>query len=78
MPTALRLGPYRLFFYPADGVEPRHVHISRDGAEAKFWLDPVVLAHNHRFPASDLRTVKKLVEVHSQTIRDAWDEFFNS
>jgi hypothetical protein len=40
MPTIVRDGPYRLFFYSADGAEPPHVHIERDAAIAKYWLAP--------------------------------------
>lgn len=29
MPTVLRVGPYRFFFYSGDGDEPRHVHVER-------------------------------------------------
>jgi hypothetical protein len=36
MPTVLRTGPYRLFFYSGDGGEPPHVHAERDDAVAKF------------------------------------------
>jgi hypothetical protein len=36
MPTVLRLGPYRFFFYAGDGVEPPHVHVERDDDTAKF------------------------------------------
>lgn len=41
MPTVLRSGPYRFYFYAGDRAEPLHVHVERDDAEAKFWLDPV-------------------------------------
>jgi hypothetical protein len=34
MPTVLRLGPYRFFFYAGDGEEPLHVHVERDDSEA--------------------------------------------
>ena len=27
MPTVLRVGPYRFFFYASDRAEPMHVHI---------------------------------------------------
>ncbi len=37
LPTVLRSGPYRLFFYSADRDEPAHVHVEREEAEAKFW-----------------------------------------
>ena len=30
MPTVLRSGPYRFFFYSGDGAEPPHVHVQRD------------------------------------------------
>ena len=43
MPTVLRVGPFRFFFYAGDGGEPPHVHVERDEGEAKFWLDPVRL-----------------------------------
>jgi len=36
MPTILRVGPYRFFFYSADGEEPPHVHVERDDSVAKF------------------------------------------
>ena len=40
MPTVLRRGPYRFFFYSSDRAEPPHVHVERDENLAKFWLDP--------------------------------------
>jgi Domain of unknown function (DUF4160) len=43
MPTVLRIGPYRFFFYSGDFAEPKHVHIERDEYIAKFWLDPIRL-----------------------------------
>jgi hypothetical protein len=43
MPTVLRIGPFRFFFYAGDGNEPAHVHVERDDGEAKFWLEPIRL-----------------------------------
>ena len=43
MPTVLREGPYRFYFYLGDRPEPPHVHVQRDNHIAKFWLDPVAL-----------------------------------
>ncbi len=40
MPTALRLGPYRFYFYSYDCGEPRHMHVDCENKSAKFWLDP--------------------------------------
>jgi hypothetical protein len=36
MPTVLRSGPYRFYFYAGDQDEPPHIHIERDECEAKF------------------------------------------
>ena len=44
MPTVLRSGPYRVYFYSHESSEPAHVHIDRDLASCKFWLSPVSLA----------------------------------
>src|SRR5262245_19824181 len=33
MPTVLRVGPFRFFFYAGDGGEPPHVHVERDEAK---------------------------------------------
>jgi len=49
MPTVLRPGPYRFYFYSGDGGEPAHIHIKRDENTAKFWLDPVRLQDSGGF-----------------------------
>ena len=78
MPTVLRRGPYRFHFYASDRNEPRHIHAARDGADAKFWLDPEVnLAQNRGFMARELREIQEIIEDNLQTLRDAWDDFFN-
>lgn len=43
MPTVLRKGSYRFFFFAGDRNEPIHVHVEHDDKVAKFWLDPVRL-----------------------------------
>lgn len=41
MPTVLRIGPYRFYFYPYDILhEPPHIHVGRDQDEAKFGSIP--------------------------------------
>jgi len=77
MPTVLRIGPYRSFFYAGDQDEPPHVHVERDNCEAKFWLDPVRLARSHGFAASEINKIEKLILENQQRLRDSWNEFFN-
>jgi len=76
MPTVLRTGPYRLFFYSGDRDEPRHVHVEHDANIAKFWLDPVRLAHSGGFARAEIKRVETLVREHATQLRQAWDEYF--
>jgi hypothetical protein len=55
MPTVVRVGPYRLFFYSGDGHEPPHIHVERDAHVAKFWLEPVRLARSGGFGRAEIR-----------------------
>jgi hypothetical protein len=77
MPTVLRSGPYRFFFYAGDRDEPPHIHVERDDNEAKFWLDPVRLQKSIGFARSELRRIEKLVTENRQFLLDQWNEFFN-
>jgi hypothetical protein len=60
MPTVLRQGPYRFFFYASDRPEPLHVHVSRESAVAKFWLEPVRLARSGGFARQELLDIHGL------------------
>ncbi|WP_257281132.1 DUF4160 domain-containing protein [Endozoicomonas sp. ISHI1] len=62
MPTILRIGPYRFFFYSNENGEPAHIHIQRDKALAKFCLKPVMLASSTRFSAKEIRELQKHVD----------------
>jgi hypothetical protein len=76
MPTVLRSGPYRFFFYAGDGSEPPHVHVERDNAEAKFWLSPVRLERSQGFSAKELRTIESLTKENQETLLESWNDFF--
>jgi hypothetical protein len=76
MPTALRSGPYRFYFYSHESNESAHIHIDRDDLSAKFWIDPVQLARNFGFRAHELRTIQSLVERERVRLLEAWNEFF--
>ena len=77
MPTVLRIGPYRFFFYSGDRAEPQHVHVERDNNIAKFWLDPVTLQTSGGFSESETNRIKSLVEKNSESLVDSWHVFFN-
>jgi hypothetical protein len=62
MPTALRSGPYRFYFYSHENDEPPHIHVDRDDSSAKFWLQPVALARNLGFAPVELRRERLVSE----------------
>jgi len=74
MPTVLRVGPYRFFFFSNEGREPPHIHVKAGDDEAKFWLDPVALASNYGFNNRELNEVNDLVERHLDEFLEAWHE----
>ena len=75
MPTVLRSGPYRFYFYSHDLInEPPHVHVDRDDLSVKFWLKPVALASNLGFNASELRKIEKIVSEHQAELLERWDK----
>ncbi|HSB69137.1 MAG TPA: DUF4160 domain-containing protein [Candidatus Methylomirabilis sp.] len=76
MPTALRVGPYRFYFYSSDCGEPRHMHADREEMSAKFWLDPdVSLAENHGYSRKELRGIEGIVRENLEGLRNEWDSF---
>jgi len=77
LPTVLRSGPYRFFFYAGDADEPPHVHVERDDSEAKFWLEPVRLEYSHGFSRKEINRIRTVVQNHQQELLESWNEFFH-
>ena len=78
MPTVLRDGPFRFFFFAGDRAEPPHIHVERDIALAKFWLNPVRLDSSRGFARVELRQVQKIIEQHHHTLLGAWNDYFGT
>jgi hypothetical protein len=77
MPTILRIGPYRLFFYSGDRDEQSHVHVEREVNKAKFWLSPVRLQNSDGFNRQEIGQIQKLVEKNREQLLRGWNEFFS-
>lgn len=78
MPTVLRDGAYRFFFYASDRGERPHVHIEREKMVAKFWLAPPQLARSGDFGRAEIRRIEQLVVQHEMALLEAWRGFFRS
>lgn len=78
MPTVSRVGPYRLYFYAADGTEPPHIHVQRDSEMAKFWLTPTELAWNRGFRPPELRRLRGMIAGRRNTLLEKWHGYFRT
>jgi hypothetical protein len=78
VPTVLRWGPYRAFFYSNEGGEPAHVHVRMGDKEAKFWLHDLTVAVNSGFPAHELNDILRHLKPHHAAVQAAWNEYFGN
>ena len=77
MPTIETIGPYRFFFYASDRDEPIHVHVMKNKATAKYWIDPVRLQRSKNFRGHELREIEKMIKANKETFMESWNEYFN-
>ena len=76
MPTVLRSGPYRVYFYSHEPSEPPHVHVDRDDQSAKFWLNPIALGRNLGFSPSELRRIQRMLKENETLLMEKWNARF--
>jgi Domain of unknown function (DUF4160) len=77
MPTVLRIGPYRFFFYAGDRNEPPHIHVEHDNNTAKFWLNPVRLERSRGLSRQEINQLERIVEANQEQFLERWNEYFN-
>jgi hypothetical protein len=78
MPTVLRIGAARFFFYSNERGESPHVHVEEADAVAKFWLEPVSLASTRGLRPRRLRELERIVVDHREAFLAAWNEHFRT
>jgi len=77
MPTILRVGRFRFYFFSNESEEAAHVHVKAGIDVAKFWLDRVELASNSGFKAHELTEIRRIIEKHQVQLKEAWNEHFH-
>lgn len=76
MPTIFIIFGFVFKFY-SDDHEPIHVHIVKDGHEAKYNIEPeVVQVFNHGFKKHEISLIEGLIEENTAVIKEHWKEFF--
>jgi hypothetical protein len=76
MPTVLIEAGFRFHFFSADGHEPPHIHVDKDGRRAKVWLADVRIAKSGGFNDADIRRMIDIIQANRQRFLEAWNEFF--
>lgn len=78
-PVVFRHRGHAFKFYANEGNprEPVHVHVVKDGRDAKFWLWPEVsVAYNDGIDERAMREFIGIVRERRKEIEHAWREFF--
>ena len=76
MPTVMRIGQFRFYFYSHEPNEPPHVHVDRGEATIKIWLEPVEVAKSRGFRAHEIRGIVGMIDEHRKRLSEAWHEYF--
>ena len=56
------------FFYANEGNEPMHIHVSKAGGFAKYWIEPIELDFSQGMKVKDLKTAEKFIEKNVELI----------
>jgi len=76
MPTVLRIGAFRFYFFSHEPNEPPHIHVDRGDATIKIWLDPVEVARSRGFRAHEIGGIVAMVADNRARLLEAWHEYF--
>ena len=77
MPTILRQGKYRFFFFSNEGNEPSHIHIESGDSYAKFWLNPVALEKSSDYSSRELTRIYNIVLSNKEYFNNKWNAYFS-
>lgn len=77
MPTIFILFGFHFMFY-SDDHTPVHVHVLKDGKEAKYNIEPeIVLVYNHGYKKNEISMMESVIEENREVIIDRWKAYFN-
>lgn len=77
MPTVLKIGPYRFYFFSHEPNEPPHVHVDSGAATLKAWLEDVEVAKSRGFRPHEINAILKMVAEHRDPLLEAWHDYFS-
>lgn len=75
MPTVFIFFGFRFMFFSNDH-KPIHVHVIKDGSEAKYNVEPIRQVYNHGFKKHDLLLIEAVLEENKDVIVSRWNDYF--
>lgn len=75
MPTLFVIFGFRFLFY-SDDHEPIHVHVIKDGHEAKYNMEPLEQICNHGFKKHEIALIESVIIENTEIIKERWQSFF--
>ncbi|MCJ7425209.1 DUF4160 domain-containing protein [Candidatus Bathyarchaeota archaeon] len=76
MPTVLKSGKYRFFFFSNEGSEECHIHVESGENYAKFWLEPIDLAKSVGYNNKELSEIRGIILHNVKHFKETWDAYF--
>lgn len=75
-PTVHLEDGYQFRFWPNEGTEPAHVHVTKGDGRAKWWLDPLREHHSDGFNPSQRTRIRDILREHQESMLERWHETF--
>ena len=80
MPKIFEWKGYIFFFFSDEGepLEPCHIHIRKDEAYVKIWVEPDIrLDKVYGLNSSEINQLLNKVCENKEKIKEKWNEYFN-
>jgi hypothetical protein len=65
---------FRFWFWSGDRTEPPHVHVTKGGAEAKWWLNPIREHKTRGFNPSQRQRIRDILLSQQDRMLERWYE----
>ncbi|HCN83620.1 MAG TPA: hypothetical protein DIT07_08370 [Sphingobacteriaceae bacterium] len=77
MPTVFEIYGFSFFFYSNEGNEAIHIHIRKDDAKAKYWIEPDISEeYSYGFKVKERKLIRELIVDRKDEIIKKWNEYF--
>lgn len=78
MPTIFIIFGFIFKFY-SDDHEPVHIHIIKDGHEAKYNIEPdITQVFNYGFKKHEISIIENILNENAEVIKEHWNEYFKT